>query len=249
MNYKRSEMMNGVKSTNIVLMFCAFIIVVGSIFLGYYTTQNTKLSQENAEYLSVIEEYSVKYSELESQAKDYKAKIKDYKSQIKEYETQIKEYKEKLETTTKPTTTKKVTTTKAKTTNNNSNFGVFKSYTDYRCLSRSSKQWQLQTKAYTDSNGLRKIGDAYLVALGSYYGTTLGTRYTVTLSNGSVFDIILCDSKQNRHTDSTNRVCLSNGSVLEFYVDSSAMPQKVRTMGSVSAIPYFSGSVVSIVKK
>lgn len=233
-----------------IFIVMALILFVVSTALITVNNQRKALANENAEYLSTIEAYSIEYSELEEKAESYKSEIKDYKSQIKDYEKQIKEYKEKLETTTKPTTTKRATTTtNATTTKTKSNFGVFKSYTDYRCLSRNSKQWQLQTKAYTDGNGLRKIGDAYLVALGSYYGTTLGTRYTVTLSNGSVFDIILCDSKQNRHTDSTNRVCLSNGSVLEFYVDSSALPSKVRTMGTVSAISYFSGSVVSIVKK
>lgn len=153
------------------------------------------------------------------------------------------------ETTTKEieTTTKAQEKTKSKQ-ENKSNFGVFKSYTDYHCLSRSSKQWKIQEKAYTDKNGLRKIGDAYLVALGSYYGTQLGTRYTVTLSNGSVFDIILCDCKQDRHTDSLHREGLRSRDVIEFYVDKKKLPKKVRTSGSVHSIEYFSGSVVSIKK-
>lgn len=127
-------------------------------------------------------------------------------------------------------------------------FGLFKSYTDYKKLARNSRQWELQQQAYTDENGLRKIGDAYLVALGSYYGKELGTRYTVTLSNGNSFCIILCDFKNDIHTDSSNRECLVNCSVLEFYVDSSALPKQVKTMGTISAIPFFSGSVVSIEK-
>ena len=129
-----------------------------------------------------------------------------------------------------------------------SNFGAFKSYTDYRCLSRSSAQWKLQEQAYTDENGLRKIGDAYLVAMGSYYGTALGTKYKVTLSNGNSFTVMLCDFKDNRHTDANNQICLSNGSVIEFYVDSDAMPSIVRQMGSVGALSQFSGSIVSIEK-
>lgn len=161
---------------------------------------------------------------------------------------------EEIITTTMPSTTSIVATTTTTTTTNttktttklNSKMGLFKSYTDYHLLSKNSKQWQLQKQAYTDGYGLRKIGDAYLVALGSYYGTKLGTRYTVTLSNGSVFDIILCDSKQNRHTDAKNQVCLSNGSVLEFYVDSAKLPKTVRRSGSISSIDKFSGYVISI---
>ena len=129
-----------------------------------------------------------------------------------------------------------------------SGFGTFKSYTDYRCLSRSSPQWALQEQAYTDENGLRKIGDAYLVAMGSYYGTTLGATYIVTLSNGNSFTVMLCDGKADRHTDANNQICLSNGSVIEFYVESDKMPSTIRQMGSVGALEQFSGSIVSIEK-
>lgn len=128
------------------------------------------------------------------------------------------------------------------------NFGAFKSYTDYRCLSRSSAQWKLQEQAYTDGNGLRKIGDAYLVALGSYYGTKLGVRYTVTLSTGNQFDIILCDSKDDRHTNKTHQYTTASGCVLEFYVETEKMPKKVRQLGSISAIEEFKGNVVNIEK-
>ena len=129
-----------------------------------------------------------------------------------------------------------------------SNFGAFKSYTDYRCLSRSSAQWKLQEQAYTDENGLRKIDDCYLVALGSYYGIKLGTRYVVTLSTGKQFNIILCDVKDDRHTNGTHQYTRANGCVLEFYVEADKIPKKVRQLGSISAIEEFKGSVVSIEK-
>jgi hypothetical protein len=130
----------------------------------------------------------------------------------------------------------------------NKDFGVFKSYTDYNCLSRSSLQWTIQEKAYTDENGLRKIKDAYLVALGSYYGVELGTEYIVTLSNGNSFNIILCDVKNDIHTDELNRECLTNGSVLEFYVETSSLPNIVRLTGTIGSIDFFNGSVVNITK-
>ena len=157
-----------------------------------------------------------------------------------------------VETTTAPTET----TTAAETTTIKqkeekklpTNFGAFKSYTDYRCLSRSSAQWKLQEQAYTDENGLRKIGDAYLVALGSYYGTTIGARYIVTLSTGIQFNIILCDAKDDRHTNSTHQYTVVNGCVLEFYVETESMPKRVRQMGSIGALEEFKGTVVSIEK-
>jgi hypothetical protein len=171
-------------------------------------------------------------------------------SEIQDLQTQVSELELKNNTLKKELNDVKVKLKNAKTIyTNTTKIGVFKSYTDYNCLSKSSKQWQLQEKAYTDENGLRKIGDAYLVALGSYYGTEIGTEYTVTLSNGNTFDIMLCDCKKDEHTDSTNRYTLSNGCMIEFYVDNNVLPTEVKTLGTISAIPFFSGGVISIEKK
>ena len=192
-------------------------------------------------------------TELQTTEKELSSTTTNQTSAISESKTEVetctlpKSTSENIEQTTKITTTTKPQTAATKTPSKR--LGIFKSYTDYRMLSKSSVQWKLQEQAYTDENGLRKIDDAYLVALGSYYGTTLGTRYTVTLSNGSVFDIVLCDCKQDRHTDAKNQVCLSNGSILEFYVDTSQLPKGVRRSGSISSIDFFSGSIISIVQK
>lgn len=166
-----------------------------------------------------------------------------------------------LETTTEVTTQVEAITVPAETTDVAetiivkqkekalpSNFGAFKSYTDYRCLSRSGAQWKLQEQAYTDENGLRKIGDAYLVALGSYYGTRLGEKYIVTLSTGTQFNIILCDVKDNKHTNDTHQYTTTNGCVIEFYVETETMPRKVKQLGTISALEQFDGTVVSIEK-
>ena len=169
-------------------------------------------------------------------------------------EQTIVETTTQVETTTaapseEPTTGAQETTTiKQKEKKLPANFGAFKSYTDYRCLSRSSAQWKLQEQAYTDENGLRKIDDCYLVALGSYYGTIIGTRYTVTLSTGKQFNIILCDVKDDRHTNSTHQYTTVNGCVIEFYVETDKMPSRVRSLGSIGALEQFKGNVVSIEK-
>ena len=59
---------------------------------------------------------------------------------------------------------------------------------------------------------------------------------------------MLCDFKSDRHTDGNNQVCTTNGSVIEFYVDTDVMPSIVRQMGSVGALDKFSGGIVSIEK-
>lgn len=122
----------------------------------------------------------------------------------------------------------------------------FKSYTNYRCLSRSSAQWKLQKKAYTDKNGLRKIGDDYLVAMGSYYTKHLGDRFKITLSTGKSFTVRICDFKANSDTNSTHQYT-ANGCMIEFYVDSN-LNSKARRMGDISYIKGFKGNITKVEK-
>ena len=122
----------------------------------------------------------------------------------------------------------------------------FKSYTNYKCLSRSSAQWKLQKKAYTDKNGLRKIGDDYLVAMGSYYTKHLGDRFKITLSTGKSFTVRICDFKANSDTNSTHQYT-ANGCMIEFYVDSN-LNSKARRMGDISYIKGFKGNITKVEK-
>lgn len=208
----------------VVVLFINVMIFHNTIIekqdsINILNTELSNQSKENEEMASEIAELTKKNNELEKQIEEYQEEIKNYK----------KDAQKASQTVSK-------------------NFGAFKSYTNYKCLSRSSAQWKLQERAYTDSNGLRKIGDAYLVAMGSYYGTTLGTRYTVTLSNGNTLQVMLCDFKKDIHTDSKHQVTTSDGSVLEFYVDGDKLSSNVKRLGTVSAIPFFNGSIVSIAK-
>lgn len=123
----------------------------------------------------------------------------------------------------------------------------FKSYTAYTCLNRNSSQWKkIQTIAYSDSNGLRKVGDYYCVALGSYYSTTLGDLFRITTNKGNVFEIILCDFKADRHTNSTHQYTYRNQCITEFYVDYSCFNSAARRAGSISTISGFGGKITSI---
>ena len=214
---------------NIPIIILIFMIVYIAIHLD---VNNAELRRDNTTLKTTIKQQEHTIENMNLKETDLNEYIQQLEKENKQLATKVVELEQK-----KSTMSKKIMSTRS---------GMFKSYTDYKCLSRSSAQWQLQEQAYTDANGLRKIGDAYLVALGSYYGTTLGTKYTVTLSNGNSFQIILCDCKQDRHTDTKNQVCLSNGSILEFYVDTSRLPNAVRTSGSISSIDFFNGYVVNI---
>lgn len=220
------------------------ILLLGVTLLINFNNKYKELTEINVTLSTTINNQTSTIEELEVKINDLNIRITESekeKTQLETEKLQLEAEKNRLTNEINDLLIKAETSTKTLG-------GSFKSYTDYNCLLKSSAQWKLQEQAYTDENGLRKIGDAYLVALGSYYGTTLGTRYTVTLANGNTFQIILCDVKNDIHTDSNNQICLSNGSIIEFYVDSSKMPKYVKTSGTIGSIEFFSGDIVSIVQ-
>ena len=129
------------KSTILIIIFC----IVFHLF-NFYPIQNLKNDPIPEETTVILEQTT---AETTTQVETTTVALIEESTTGAQETTTIKQEEKKLP----------------------SNFGAFKSYTDYRCLSRSSAQWKLQEQAYTDENGLRKIGDAYLVALGSYYGS------------------------------------------------------------------------------
>lgn len=126
----------------------------------------------------------------------------------------------------------------------------FKSYMDYRTITKTdSPQYKLQKEAVTDKNGLRKKGDYYIIALGTYYSDTVGDCFEITLDSGESFKAIVGDIKDDRHTDRYHRyhpMSDGRGDVVEFIVDAKKLPRKVKIWGSVSALEEFSGEIESI---
>ena len=125
----------------------------------------------------------------------------------------------------------------------------FKSYTNYKLLSKSSPQGKLQQKAYTDSvTGIRMVDGYYCAALGTYYDGNIGDKFLVTLSSGNQFKMVLCDVKSDRHTDAKHQYTRANGCVIEFYVDYSVLSSSVKRMGNISYINGFEGDI-SLIQK
>ncbi len=126
----------------------------------------------------------------------------------------------------------------------------FKGYMDYRTITcRTSAQYALQQKAYTDELGLRKIGEFYCVALGTYYTPECGAKFKIVTDEGNEFCAIVADIKADCHTDSKNMyVPLPDGSanVVEFIVDTPAMERRVVLLGDISGYEQFSGNIVKI---
>lgn len=128
--------------------------------------------------------------------------------------------------------------------------GKTKTYAYYTAVTvKSSPQYKLlnSSKCYTDpKTGIRMVDDCYCIALGSYYGSKIGTKYKITLSTGKSFNAILCDQKANRHTDSKNQYAMRNRDIIEFYVQKGKIPKGVR--GDYGRLEQFKGTVVKIEK-
>lgn len=125
--------------------------------------------------------------------------------------------------------------------------GAFKCYEDYRALTdTSSPQYQLQQEAYTDEAGLRKVGHRYCIALGSAFGTEIGAKYDITLSNGYTLQCVLADQKAD-HDTVQGHTRDRNGAIVEFVVDTYRLAGCVRQMGDISyTSPEFQGEIKEI---
>lgn len=124
--------------------------------------------------------------------------------------------------------------------------GAFKCWEDYRALTDTgSPQYELQTEAWTDRHGCRRFNGDYCIALGSAYGSQIGTRYIVTLDTGKEFTAVLADQKADCDTVQ-GHTRDRHGAIIEFVVDSTAIPEAVRRAGDISMIPGMEGEVVEI---
>lgn len=134
----------------------------------------------------------------------------------------------------------------------------FKTYMDYRTITdRTSPQYNfVHTWGWSDENGFMRANgewdlgitdDYYMIALGSYYGTEIGTKYQITTNTGNVFYGVLCDQKDDRHTNSTHQYA-GNNDVVEFIVDTNSLRSDVKRMGSANVYMPLNGSIASIEK-
>ena len=114
--------------------------------------------------------------------------------------------------------------------------GGKKTYMDYMKISRKgSMQLLLQeTRAYTDSQGFRKVDEYYLVAMGTYYVKEIGDTFEVSFADGQTIKVMAGDVKADCHTDINNQYHLSDGSIIEFIIDKKVMNEKVIRTGDCS---------------
>lgn len=122
----------------------------------------------------------------------------------------------------------------------------FKTFMDYRTITdKHSPQWQLQTQAITDANGLRVKDGRYLIAVGSYFTNEIGKELNVYLSDGTVLPCIVGDAKANRDTINGHSTGTHNDAI-EFIVDQPRLHRPAKQHGDCSYIPGMNGAVTSI---
>ena len=127
-------------------------------------------------------------------------------------------------------------------------------YMDYRTLTNTaSAQYELQQYAWTDSQGFRRYGNYYIVAMGTYYGY-VGDTFRITTDRGNCYDVILGDCKGNDavgydgyyswyHVAGDYRL-----NVVEFIVDTYCLDGYALTMGDCGVLDNIGGNVIKIEK-
>jgi hypothetical protein len=133
----------------------------------------------------------------------------------------------------------------------------FKAYMSYEKITdKTSPQWYYRNNAWTDSNGLRRVDDDYLVAMGTYYSDSVGERFRITLDSGDVFTVRIGDIKNPLHTDIYNMYTpvkdnsgkFYSANVLEFIVDTDKLDTKAAKLGTVSCIAGLGGNIAKVEK-
>lgn len=132
----------------------------------------------------------------------------------------------------------------------------FKTYMDYRTITDvSSPQYNFIKKhGWCDNNGFMRTNgeqdlgvddDYYMIALGSHYGKEIGTKYRITTDAGNVFYGVLCDQKQDAHTNNTQQYSYNND-VVEFIVDVGKLNPTVKKMGSANVHEPLNGNIIAV---
>lgn len=105
---------------------------------------------------------------------------------------------------------------------------------DRSIFAQSSNQYKLQELCNTGSYGIRQYNGRYCVAIGSYFGTTIGQYFDLILENGVSIPCIMADQKADCHTDDSNIVTVANGCMTEFVVDFVNLNGDAKRMGDIS---------------
>ena len=199
--------------------------------LQVYAAEQTQITEEAAE--PTVIETTLVNTEYFSEQKEIAEAVANY-STWKSIVDQIDSNREFLEVPNEDTS--------------------FKSYMNYTAITnKKSLQYKMQQEAWTDENGLRRYGDAYMVAMGTFYANGCGEYFEVTLESGESFTVVTGDIKSDSHTDDRNMYSpiyidgeMKYANILEFIVDTSDLSRSVRRSGNIGTIDRFGGQIKTI---
>lgn len=135
---------------------------------------------------------------------------------------------------------------------------TFKAYMDYRKITdKTSDQYRFVSEnSHIDTEGFLRYTasldygieeDCYLIALGSYYGTDIGTTYKITTDTGNIFYGVLGDCKDDVHTDNNNQYTIvGTHNIVEFIVDTDTLNKDVKYHGSANWYEPLRGNIICI---
>lgn len=133
----------------------------------------------------------------------------------------------------------------------------WKTWMDWNAITnKSSAQYKLGIEwGWTDSQGFRRVNgerdlgitdDYYMIALGPYYGTTMGTKYRFTTDTGKVFYGILADGKGYGEYNATGQYGMANKDIVECLVEDTCLNRLVKQMGNANWYEPLNGSIIKI---
>ena len=133
----------------------------------------------------------------------------------------------------------------------------WKTWMDYRAITnKASAQYKLihnwgwvDEQGFMRVNGERDLGitdDYYMIALGSYYGSKMGTKYRFTTNTGNIFYGILSDAKAYPEVNSTNQYGLRNKDIVECLVYTTMLNKEVKMWGTANVYMPLNGSITKI---
>lgn len=144
-----------------------------------------------------------------------------------------------------PTPTKAPTPTQKPLTGDLREQSTWKPYERYwKINKKDSAQYKLQQKAYTGDYGIRMVDGRYCVALGTGWATKIGTKLDIYMDTGEIIPVILGDAKRDEHCDPSHRIAQEKREVIEFIVDETKIPDKVKGCGNFDCL--FPGRVVKM---
>ena len=124
----------------------------------------------------------------------------------------------------------------------------FKSYMGaHKITDTTSAQYQLKSEYLDSACGIKLVDDRYVIAIGTYYTETIGTRVDLVMESDEVVPCIVGDVKRDRDTDAMNRQHNVDGSVIEFVVNADTLSSEAKSHGDCSwADPRLMGEIKAI---